>query len=119
MKTNRLSTLSASSKTYPVRNSRALFAPNHWWTNTAKAMAKPIQKALMSKACLKGTTRCLRLTTVRSRNNKTRMAALKTTQNQMCMDDLAADRAHDEISHAAIISVQSSVPERYLCLRDR
>src|SRR6185312_9706541 len=74
--------------------------------NTTNAIAKPTQKALMSNACLKGTVRCLRFMTVRSRNSKTRIAALKTTQNQMCMDDLAADREHDEISHAAIIAIQ-------------
>ena len=68
----------------------------------------------MSRACLNGTRRCLRLTTVRSRTSKRRITALKAIQNQMCMDDLAADREHDEISHAGIISVQSEVPERYI-----
>src|SRR5579864_132470 len=69
----------------------------------------------MSNACLKGTARRLRLTTVRSSTSKRRITALKTTQNQMCMNDLAADREHNEISHAAIISVESGVSESYIC----
>src|SRR5215831_3092713 len=43
----------------------------------------------MSIACLNGIRRCWRLMTVRSRTSKMRTTALKTIQNQKCMDDLA------------------------------
>src|SRR5215471_7880014 len=104
MKTNRLSTLRASSTTYPVTNSSALVGPSQWCTRTANPKARATQNPLLSKACRNGMTRPPRFHTARSRKSNTRMTALKMIQKLMCMgrDQLQLLLNHDPKSSLAV-----------------